>query len=89
MKIAGRKIRASWQQIGTYILGAAIALRPFAIEHDFSDLLHMKHLVEFLQIVLGSIILFGARSPIQRKEWEPLDRKDKTQQAGKDTPPSV
>lgn len=81
-----RSIRASWQQLAAYAVGIAIAVSPFAQEHDWSDLAKMEHFFEFLRIVGGALIMIAARSPIERKAWSTQDRIDKI--TGENTPPS-
>lgn len=89
MQVAGRKIRASWQQCVAYAVGISLAVAPFAKDHDWKDLMKMEHFFEFIAIAGGSLLLAGARSFIQRKPWEGPERAEKTLELGKETPPSV
>ena len=86
-----RVLRASWQQILLYIAGVSVALKPFITDHirTWSDFYTPPaNLFEVAQIIAGAVLLTIARSPIQRKEWDAVDREIKTYQEGKETPPS-
>jgi hypothetical protein len=87
MDFAGRSIRAGWTQICLYGGGAVLALEPFFNEHTLSDLSKAEHLFQLVRIVVGSILMTGARSWVGRKDWRG-ERAGKTLREGDDTPPS-
>ncbi len=92
-----RTLRASWQQITVYLSGFLVLLSP---EVGLSDwivenagnasvfgILVVKW-ISLLRIIIGGLLLAGARSFIQRKDWTIQERTEKTVDKGIDTPPS-
>lgn len=88
MNIAGRSIRAGWTQLCLYGGGAMLALEPFFAEHSLSDLAKPEHWFQGVRIVIGSIMMTGARSWFGRKDWH-SERGEKVLKHGSDTPPSA
>ena len=97
MEIAGRQIRASWQQMTVYLSGFVVLLSPEVGLTDWvaENAGHVKLFgilltkwISLIRIILGGLLLAGARSFIQRKEWGSVERSEKTEDKGQATAPS-